>query len=118
MKYIMLTVKPENDEYDLPIIFPDKLVHKDVAQAVQHMLVMKYGGHPSSVKSAGFIHLGPTEVYGDSETLMKKSEDIDSLTITTYNYTHGRAREMDEQSLEDIKNMIKAALESKDGQLS
>ncbi|WP_260524279.1 hypothetical protein [Serratia sp. PL7] len=89
MKYIMLRVnKPMARE--IPIIFPDNLVHADVVNAMR-MLVAYPGIEDATVVSAGYCNLNlSAECYGKSETLgISSRESDDSIVINTYDYTHG-----------------------------
>jgi hypothetical protein len=84
-KYIMLEIK---EGYRFPIIFPDKLVHKDVANALKLHCPSNDWAVPTS---AGTIYsLDVKGVGGSSETLKIESlGKYDEDMINTYNYTHG-----------------------------
>ncbi|OCJ46351.1 hypothetical protein [Serratia sp. 14-2641] len=89
MKYIMLRVdKPMARE--IPIIFPDNLVHADVANAMR-MLVAYPGMANATVVSAGYCNLNlSVECHGKSTTLNVSSRETDdNIVINTYDYTHG-----------------------------
>ncbi|WP_431222233.1 hypothetical protein ACQ86O_17925 [Serratia sp. L9] len=89
MKYIMLRVdKPMARE--IPIIFPDNLVHADVVNAMR-TLVAYPGMANATVVSAGYCNLNlSAECHGESTTLNVSSrESEDNLVINTYDYTHG-----------------------------
>jgi len=83
----------ENTIYDtkilFPVIFPDKMVHKEVA------LMLRYcqpGWHKGGVKavSAGMIeHVIVEGLHGSSETLNLESKESDASVIDAYSYTHG-----------------------------
>lgn len=82
---------------EIPFIFPDSLVHAEVAKRMTHMLLAErpegYARQVSAV-SAGFMSSlnvgGKGACYGDSESLKLKSrDDKDSILINTYDYLHG-----------------------------
>lgn len=89
-KYIMFNnVLPGGAEFLLPVIFPDKLVHRDVALGLrkimpgwQHAAVFAY--------SAGMIeHVAAHGVGGGSTTLGVRSMNTDARTIAMFSYAHG-----------------------------
>ena len=84
----------ELDKYltkEIPIIFPDELVHEDVANSLHHVLLEHYGQKENSVISAGFISVGLIlSCHGRSETLGIESRGIvDETLIRQYDYMHG-----------------------------
>lgn len=81
-KYVVLS----NSLFHFPIIFPDKLVHADVARA----LVGVTPGKKVKVTSAGFLLL-QTKVQMDqkSETLRLGPDPDDERMINNYIYGHG-----------------------------
>ena len=91
MKYIMLEIPYTGGiRQKIPIIFPDQLVHEDVAEHMKLMIFRSMAKIAGPV-SAGFIDLG-SEIacHGDSETLRLHSlEDLDAGVIRTYDYLHG-----------------------------
>lgn len=93
MKYVMLEVVLSGSEappFKLPIIFPDKLVHKDMAMSARKVAWSTWPCCKVNVVSAGEINLNGVECFGDSETLKVESRGIrDADTIETYNYMHG-----------------------------
>jgi hypothetical protein len=71
----------------LPIIFPNHLVHEDVAIHMK-MNLLRNHSWPSTVNSAGFINsLGVCS--GKSESLKCDSSPEDTNIIKTYDYTQG-----------------------------
>lgn len=84
MKYIML----KTDNILVPIIFPDFMVHSQVAKYMQHMLVRVHEME-SEVRSAGNIQMDEVTCHGGSETLNKQFHPKDSDIINTYDYAHG-----------------------------
>lgn len=96
MKYIVLKGINENGgtiiEKEFPFIFPQELIHQDVAKRMQHLLMMEHEYEGIEVVSAGECNLFGNKINcsGESTTLNVKSrEEIDDLLITTYNYNHG-----------------------------
>lgn len=78
MKYIIFECNAENKpRLRLPVIFPDDFVHKDIAEAVEHVKVQPEGPFsdwwmwPKAI-SAGFIGNDGT-CFGYSESLNLKS---------------------------------------------
>lgn len=84
MKYIMfLDTKTESH---IPIIFPNRLVHQDVAEHLDFMLLR----HDIEVElvSAGFWNK-TNGCHGKSETLDLESREIDTEIIASMDYRHG-----------------------------
>lgn len=88
-KYIMF----ENTMGDLkilfPVIFPDKMVHSEVAAVLRHC---QPGWHKGGVRpvSAGMIdHVTVDGLHGSSETLKLEAGEGDALIIDSYAYGHG-----------------------------
>jgi hypothetical protein len=87
MKYIML--KLEDQCKNIPVIFPDILVHAHVAAAITRTLEMQ-GIRGAEVISAGSIDIVANGAGGESETLSIESRgerDVD--VINQYPYSHG-----------------------------
>lgn len=71
-----------------PVIFPDKLVHKDVFQRIRACAPLR--SRAARCVSAGKIeHLEVDGLGGGSETLRLKSNPDDVRMIDSYSYTHG-----------------------------
>jgi len=89
MKYIMLRIVTAGEIIrELPIIFPDALVHADVAEAITKLPGL-YTATPVSAGSLSSLEL-ETQCYGDSQTLDLKSRgDLDSGRICMLDYSHG-----------------------------
>lgn len=90
-KYIMF----ENTIGDLkllfPVIFPDKMVHSEVAAVLRHCQPgwHKGGVIPVSAGSIGILEV-ENSCYGESETLKLKSlGKKDADIINNFNYCHG-----------------------------
>lgn len=100
MKYIVLQVLLGNDEIEVPIIFPDIMVHADVSEYAQHLFRRKHNLYNVNPVSAGFINtlnIGSKDFcYGESETLKLKSRgERDSKLISLYDYHSGIVEELD-----------------------
>lgn len=94
MKYVMMGVKILGGDaagtiIHVPIIFPDTLVHKDVARAVNSVLIRQFRHSVVTPVSAGKYDVYTQNCSGESETLGLKSSPEDSRTIQTYAYCHG-----------------------------
>ncbi|WP_339844362.1 hypothetical protein [uncultured Halopseudomonas sp.] len=91
MKYIMLQIMTGTQGdlvREFPVIFPDALVHADVAEAITKLPELA----TAKPVAAGFLSsLGlEAECYGESETLQIKSRgDLDSSRICMLDYSHG-----------------------------
>jgi hypothetical protein len=88
-KYIMAEITmPQGLKVKVPIIFPDKLIHLEVATVIK--LVAPLDGNKPQIVSAGTIeHIVPVGLGGESDTLKLKSRESDALTIKQYSYFHG-----------------------------
>lgn len=86
----MMKTSHNGTDYLWPVIFPDKMVHKDVFLALQ-MGTMIIGDGLPSIASAGTIAtLDVVGVGGASETLRCQSAGAkDQFIINNYNYSHG-----------------------------
>lgn len=72
-----------------PVIFPDKMVHSDVAAVLRRC---QPGWHNGSVRaiSAGIIeHVTVDGLHGSSETLKLDAREEDADIIDAYSYSHG-----------------------------
>ncbi len=95
MKYVMIEI-PAHGEMParrVPVIFPDLLVHADVAHAmelvVKSTLVPKARVKPRTT-SAGDCRLDNVLCGGGSESLKLESrERLDARVIEMYDYLHG-----------------------------
>lgn len=87
MKYIMMKSQIGGITRKIPIIFPDILVHQDVAEAIRRLPQMRM----SEPDSAGFIQMHNISCHGESETLHITAKDEDSDIISTMDYLHGIA---------------------------
>lgn len=90
MKYIILRLDGKIPR-EVPVIFPDLLVHADVARATTAMIKEDSSNMNITdvrVVSAGFCNTA-VDCYGKSETLNIASRDIDNTVINTVDYTFG-----------------------------
>jgi len=83
MKYIMYIKEIEGIKRKIPIIFPDSLVHIEVAKALKDLV------HTSKICSAGEINMVASSTFGESTTLGIKAKKEDVEIINDYNYFHG-----------------------------
>lgn len=88
MKYIMFQLKTvDRPTLFVPVIFPDVLMHKEVAESIEHVKVMPEGPFagwcvwPKAV-SAGFLYDGICR--GSSESLKLQAHPDDSLIIESF----------------------------------
>lgn len=101
MKYVMFRTQT-NPARDWPVIFPDTMVHLDVANAVVRAWeigqreAMRDGilGKKPMVRilpvSAGSVRLGGEAIVsGESETLNMHAMPEDATTINLFEYFHG-----------------------------
>lgn len=91
MKYIILRLEGKIPR-EVPVIFPNLLVHADVASAITTMIQADTDTSTSitdiRVVSAGFCDTA-VGCYGRSESLNITSRDIDDAVINTVDYTFG-----------------------------
>jgi hypothetical protein len=91
-KYVMFKVPLSKDtEVLIPIIFPDKLVHADVAENLKQTVATSCSCkiEEVTVQSAGEINIDVLECYGKSTTLKVSSDPEDEKVIQMYPYMHG-----------------------------
>lgn len=93
MKYVMLEVVPKGADavaFKLPIMFPDKLVHRDVALAIRDVAKSTFKGAKVTIVSAGDAYLDDVKCSGKSESLDLTSRgERDSNVINWIDYRHG-----------------------------
>lgn len=87
-KYIMIEATFGSTRIQFPIIFPDKLVHSDVYEAIKNLEPLK-SINPSVVSAGSIDQIMTTGVGGESTTLGIKSNMDDEDTIDAYSYVHG-----------------------------
>lgn len=88
MKYIMLKVDLPEIAKLVPIIFPDFMVHEDVAAVIGVVLEDRHK-LTATVHSAGDITFEYPMCSGRSETLGLDASNSDSAIISTYDYFGG-----------------------------
>jgi hypothetical protein len=76
----------DNGRQLLPIIYPDVLVHDEVAAVIRVLPNFKAG---SKVVSAGSIDIDVISCSGESSTLNLKSSPGDEELIDSFPYMHG-----------------------------
>ncbi len=85
-KYIMLELDSGSFKRRVPIIFPDLLVHADVAAVLQQTPGMA----DAKPVSAGSVELMVTACHGKSTTLnVASNEEDDAELINAFPYFHG-----------------------------
>lgn len=87
MKYIVLRQNFGSFAKEIPVIFPDVLVHSDVAETMKRLPELR----SADVISAGFVSSLDCDVacHGESTTLKLKSRgEQDSKFIKMYDYCH------------------------------
>lgn len=90
MKYVMLRVKNGLLERDVPIIFPDMLVHKHVADVMCEHLRRAHMVDSVRPVSAGEVNVDEVTCHGESTTLKLSSRGAeDDTVILNYDYLHG-----------------------------
>jgi hypothetical protein len=85
VKYIMLKVGEQN----VPVIFPDTLVHSTVYGAMLRVLAAQ-GAWNTKVVAAGMCNIEMTAAYGESETLSIESRgERDKNIVNQYSRLGG-----------------------------
>lgn len=87
MKYIVVsaTNRDLDQDYELILLFPCVITHKNFFETVYRMGRQRHGMRidVEDVVSAGFVRFGSAglECYGESESLNKKSRPIDTAIL-------------------------------------
>lgn len=91
MKYVMMHCKSSGSLPDrmVPLIFPDFLVHRDMAFWFKHYLLRYHLFSDVQPRSAGEYNSMSGECSGGSETLNLTAHELDGAIIATYEYMHG-----------------------------
>ena len=76
MKYIIF----ELDGKEIPVTFPDVLIHSEVAKGVEYAIRRSLGDE-ARVQSAGIIHMKVEDCWGYSESLKVKSTILDKFAF-------------------------------------
>jgi hypothetical protein len=87
MKYVMFRAKIGAVHRLVPVIFPEFMVHKDVAHHMLRNIDLRRGG--AEVVSAGKIELNGVTCYDRSETLGVESRPRDGQVIEMYGVLFG-----------------------------
>lgn len=92
MKYIMFEQEIGEIKRKIPFIFPNFLVHQDVAAVTKVLLDETFKNSKNRIVSAGDVQIGAGATIncsGKSETLKIKSHPDDTQILTMYDYFHG-----------------------------
>lgn len=92
MKYIVVEIKNGETKREWPIIFPDVMVHRQVAEHIQHLIVMEHELDNPKIIAAGSVSFfgGEVRCSGESETLNLESRGKeDEKLIKMFDYLHG-----------------------------
>jgi hypothetical protein len=94
MKYIVHESELASCSQKIPIIFPNFLVHADVAVAFANLirkydLKVKSRNGKVTVVSAGEITMKDVQCSGKSETTKASADPNDAYMIEFYDYFHG-----------------------------
>lgn len=96
MKYIVIRRRFNTVTQDLPIIFPDDLLHADVAAAIKSLvdtLPVPPNATTEGVTSAGFIKFDTTPVtFGMSAGLGIAAKADDGALVMNHDFTNGIKR--------------------------
>jgi hypothetical protein len=89
MKYVMFEIKEERPGFKLevPIIFPNQLIHREVASAIKPMLLSQFPNAEIKIVAAGDCTImSPVTTHGKSETLKiaARAEDGDTIAVIDY----------------------------------
>lgn len=89
-KYIMFENRmSEGTKFLFPVIFPDKMVHSEVAAALRHCQPGWHHGGVAAISAGMIEHITIDGLHGSSETLNLESNPEDTATIESYSYAHG-----------------------------
>lgn len=91
MKYVVLKVKVGSTEREMPFIFPNLMVHQNVAAYMVGLLHTAHGWDDCEIVAAGEVSLfGGVSCSGGSESLGVKSRGKqDEELFQMYDYLHG-----------------------------
>jgi hypothetical protein len=87
MKYIMLRLTQGETVRDIPILFPEYLVHSQVASALKTLPGLELA-EPVAAGSFSSLGLAP-KCHGESETLNLSCRPEDSDNIHLHDYFYG-----------------------------
>lgn len=100
MKYIMYRVGDKH----YPIIFPEALVHAQVADRMNTLLQFQ----KAELVSAGEINVVAISTTGESTSLDVKADEKDRMRVNCMDYSHGIDTPMDE----GIEKLVFEALDA------
>lgn len=104
MKYIVLKTQLAGVEQKVPIIFPNFLVHKDVARYITGMLIREHKRDKEiTVASAGEVSMVHLSCFGKSETTKAESDPDDADLIEFFEYTQGLSDSISPKALEVLE---------------
>ncbi len=90
MKYIVMHVElQKGGQLEIPIMFPELLVHKDIADAIKDVLIAQFKGSVVKPIAGGFVNSADcaVECCRESTSLKLKSrEEEDSQLIQMSDY--------------------------------
>jgi len=109
MKYIVLKA----DDILIPVIFPNFMVHSEVARWVGAML-NRVHSMPNEPVSAGETHFTNVKCVGKSITMGLEASPRDAAMIETYDYTHGQMS-VDDFTSNFIQDAIRKAYAESSG---
>jgi hypothetical protein len=91
VKYVMLEVTAQGITRKIPILFPDMLVHLEVANAIKPLLERQLRNVSIEIVSAGFFNSNDVDIVctGGSESCGVNAQDLDAMTIAMHDYLHG-----------------------------
>lgn len=91
MKYVVFKTVVNGVERELPVIFPEELVHAQVAARLER-LINESGDGSAQVVAAGMIRVDSVVCTGRSETLSRNSRGSrDKKLIEEFEVTRGFA---------------------------
>jgi len=90
MKYVMAEVKRGSLVKKVPLVFPNELVHREMATVFKQAL-HRHGWDDVRFVSAGELVMfgAGVECSGSSETMGLTAQDGDARVIEMYDYMHG-----------------------------
>lgn len=112
-KYLIVRVKipsksdsSQSTQMDLPMIFPELLVHSDVL-AMTYQLTKMTGLEVVGVRSAGFLEIENFACSGKSESIGVSSAPGDSAMLELYNYSKGIVGAMEPSMEKMLTEMLR-----------
>lgn len=88
MKYIMIKMTIKDASRYVPIIFPECLVHKNVAESMEHLMGFEHSADAITISAGFYSSIG--KCHGESESLGLQSDpERDTNIIRDYPLYHG-----------------------------